>query len=157
MVLAPPAHADHCKQWLESHGYGHLAVEPTPSLTDGVAIQDPAKKFRFTNTLTARFNKREGALRKAVELRPDLILLELDLSDMSGLKFVDLLKDQPQLKTMPIVAMSIFPYLKAAALYGGCDDFLQKPVKMIDLMNHIRHYLHSSPAPTALTRSVSTF
>lgn len=65
VVLAPPAHADHCKQWLESHGYGHLAVVPEPSLADGVSVQDPGKKFRFTNTLTARFNMREGALRKA--------------------------------------------------------------------------------------------
>ena len=65
VVLAPPAHAGHCKQWLESHGHGHLAVEPARSLTDGVAIQDPAKKFRFTNTLTTRFKMREGALRKA--------------------------------------------------------------------------------------------
>ena len=65
VVLAPPAHAGHCKQWLESHGYGHLAVEPETRLADGVAIQDRARKFRFTNTLSARFNMREGALRKA--------------------------------------------------------------------------------------------
>jgi DNA-binding response OmpR family regulator len=82
-----------------------------------------------------------------LEFRPDLILLELDLTDMNGLKFVSLLREKPQLQTVPIVAMSIFPHLKTAALYGGCNDFLSKPVKMIDLMRHIRHYLrqtHSS-------------
>ena len=59
----------------------------------------------------------EGGLKKALEFRPDLILLELDLTDMNGLKFVSLLREKPQLQTVPIVAMSIFPHLKNAALY----------------------------------------
>ncbi len=64
VVLAPPAHVDHCTQWLASNGYGHLSVEPLASLTDGVAVQDRNHKFRYTNTLTARFKKQEGELRK---------------------------------------------------------------------------------------------
>jgi CheY-like chemotaxis protein len=74
---------------------------------------------------------------------------------MNGLEFVALLKEKPQLQKIPIVAMSIFAYLRTAALYGGCDDFLQKPVKMIDLMSHIKHYLRSGsslPAPDANLR-----
>ncbi|HEY7713325.1 MAG TPA: response regulator [Candidatus Binatia bacterium] len=90
----------------------------------------------------------EGGLRKALEHRPDLILLELDLTDMDGLEFVSLLKEIPRLQTIPIVAMSIFSYLRTAALFGGCDDFLKKPVKMIDLMSHIRQHLN----PTVLLR-----
>jgi len=83
----------------------------------------------------------EGGLRKAADYRPDLILLELDLTDMDGLRFVSLLKEKPELAKIPIVAMSIFPYLKSSALYGGCDDFLKKPVRMIDLMARIRGLL----------------
>jgi len=83
----------------------------------------------------------EGGLRKASDHRPDLILLELDLTDMDGLRLVSLLKDEPKLQRIPIVAMSIFPYLKAKALHGGCDDFMKKPVKMIDLMGHVQTYL----------------
>jgi DNA-binding response OmpR family regulator len=90
----------------------------------------------------------EGGLRKAQEFHPDLILLELDLTDMNGLEFVVLLKEKPQLQKIPIVAMSIFAYLKTAAMYGGCDDFLKKPVRMIDLMSHIkRHLCQGSPLP----------
>ncbi len=87
----------------------------------------------------------EGGLRKAMEYRPNLILLELDLTDMDGLEFVSLLKEKPRVETIPIVAMSIFSYMKNAALYGGCDDFLKKPVRMIDLMAHIRQFLHDAP------------
>jgi len=64
IVLAPPAHVDHCKQWLAANGRDGLEVEPLPALADGVAVQDAGRKFRYTNTLAARFKKQEGDLRK---------------------------------------------------------------------------------------------
>lgn len=64
VVLAPPAHVDAVKSWLDANGRGGLEVVPTPSLKDGVAVQDAAKTYRITNTLTARFDRQEGALRK---------------------------------------------------------------------------------------------
>lgn len=64
VVLAPPSHVEHCKAWLAANGHEQLAVEPHAALTDGVAVQDPNRSFRVTNTLTARFNRRESALRK---------------------------------------------------------------------------------------------
>jgi len=118
-----------------------LIVEKQPNYTQLLVKQVMFAGLRPQVAVTG-----EGGLRKALELRPDLILLELDLTDMNGLEFVALLKEKPQLQKVPIVAMSIFAYLKNAALYGGCDDFLQKPVKMIDLMNRIRPYLRHHPA-----------
>jgi CheY-like chemotaxis protein len=87
----------------------------------------------------------EGGLRKSIEYHPDLILLELDLTDMDGLELVSLIKDKPRIEKIPIVAMSIYAHLKFAALYGGCDEFLKKPVKMIDLMTHVRRFVHKMP------------
>jgi CheY-like chemotaxis protein len=73
---------------------------------------------------------------------------------MDGLEFVSLVKEEPLLQKTPIVAMSIFSYLKSAALLGGCDDFLQKPVKMIELMGHIRRLLKEEAAVTGKTPNV---
>lgn len=64
VVLAPPAHLDTVKAWLEANGRGGLAVEAAPSLKDGVAIQDASKSYRVTNTLATRFVRQESALRK---------------------------------------------------------------------------------------------
>jgi len=82
-----------------------------------------------------------GGLRKAQECRPDLILLELQLSDMNGLDFVSLLRQRPEADRIPIVAMSVFADLKSQCLRGGCNDFLQKPVKIIELMARIKKLL----------------
>jgi len=90
----------------------------------------------------------EGGVRKAIEHHPELILLELDLTDMGGLQFVSVLKERESLQKIPIVAMSIDGQMKAAALRGGCNAFMGKPVKMIELMAHIRRFVYgASVAP----------
>jgi DNA-binding response OmpR family regulator len=87
----------------------------------------------------------EGGIRKAIEHHPELILLELDLTDMGGLQFVSVLKERESLQKIPIVAMSIDGQMKAAALRGGCNEFMGKPVKMIELMAHIRRFIYRTP------------
>ena len=114
-----------------------LIVEKQPNYT-----QLLVKQIMFAGLSPLVAVTGEGGLRKAIDHHPDLILLELDLTDMNGLDLVSLIKDRPRLEKIPIVAMSIFPSMKYAALYGGCDEFLKKPVKMIDLMTHVRRFIH---------------
>lgn len=116
-----------------------LIVEKQPNYT-----QPLVKQVMFAGLKPIVAVTGEGGLRKAEEHQPNLILLELDLTDMNGLQLVSLLKERPKLERIPIVAMSIFPYLKTSALRGGCNDFLEKPVKMIELMSRIRHFLHDA-------------
>jgi DNA-binding response OmpR family regulator len=113
-----------------------LIVEKQPNYTQQLVKQIMFAGFNPIVAVTG-----EGGIRKALEFRPDLILLELDLTDMDGLEFVSLLKQWPKVEKIPIVAMSIFSFLRTAALFGGCDDFLQKPVKMIELIAHLRRAL----------------
>lgn len=126
-----------------------LIVEKQPNYTQPLVKQVMFAGFHPLVAVTG-----EGGLRKAIEHEPDLILLELDLTDMDGLEFVSLLKEKPRLEKIPIVAMSIFSYLKTPAIYGGCDDFLKKPVNMIDLMGHIRQFLRESPPDRKQGRAI---
>ena len=118
-----------------------LIIEKQPNYTQPLVKQVIFAGFDPVVAVTG-----EGGFRKALECHPDLILLELDLTDMHGLKLVSLIKEKSQLQKIPIIAMSIFPYLKDNALAGGCDDFLKKPIKMIDLMAHIRRFLVQTKA-----------
>ncbi|HZD41509.1 MAG TPA: response regulator [Terriglobales bacterium] len=90
-----------------------------------------------------------GGLRKAYECHPDLILLEIELSDMNGLELVAQLRQRPEADHIPIVAMSTFTNRKAQCLQSGCDDFLQKPIKMIELMGRIKKFLPGQFSPRA--------
>jgi two-component system, cell cycle response regulator DivK len=124
-----------------------LIIEKQPNYT-----QLLVKQVMFAGLTPIVAVTGEGGLRKAIEYHPDLILLELDLTDMDGLELVSLIKDKPRLEKIPIVAMSIFAHLKFAALYGGCDEFLKKPVKMIDLMTHVRRFVHKMPVSEPVKR-----
>jgi len=64
VILAPPQHVAVCRNWLARNGHSRLQVEPSSEFRDGVAIQDARRRFRVTNTLSARFEKRKEALRK---------------------------------------------------------------------------------------------
>jgi CheY-like chemotaxis protein len=88
----------------------------------------------------------EGGIKKVAECRPDLILMEGELSDMDIMEFISLLLQRPEADGVPVVAMSMFPHLKSKCLEGGCNDFLQKPIKMIDLMAHVRKFLQLKPS-----------
>jgi CheY-like chemotaxis protein len=88
----------------------------------------------------------EGGIKKVAECRPDLILMEGELSDMDIMEFISLLRQRPEADGVPVVAMSMFPHLKSKCLEGGCNDFLQKPIKMIDLMAHVRKFLQLKPS-----------
>ena len=128
-----------------------LIVEKQPNYTQLLVKQVLFAELRPLVAVTA-----EGGLRKALEFHPDLVLLELDLTDMHGLQFVSQMREHQRLQNIPIIVMSIFPHLKAAALNGGCQDFLQKPVKMIDLMGRIRRCLTQNDTAKHLENSASS-
>jgi len=114
-----------------------LIVEKNPNHTQSLITQ-----IRFAGLKPIVAITGEGGLRMAEECHPDLILFEVELPDMNGLRFVSEIRRNPEADRVPIVAMSAFPDLKARCLESGCDDFLLKPVKMIDLIARIKKFLH---------------
>ncbi len=64
VVLAPPAHVDRVRGWLEGNGHAGIPVEASPAHGDGVAVQDPKRTYRVSNTLGGRFDRVKGEARK---------------------------------------------------------------------------------------------
>lgn len=120
----------------KTEGKTVLIVEKQPNQTQLLVKQ---VMFAGLNPVVAVTG--EGGLKKLAEHRPDLILVELDLSDMDGLEFISALRLRPEADGIPIIGMSVFAHMRAASLNGGCNDFLLKPVKMIELMSRLRKFL----------------
>jgi DNA-binding response OmpR family regulator len=114
-----------------------LNVEKNPDYTQSLVTQILLAGFKPIVAVTG-----EGGLRMAEDCEPDLILFEVELPDMNGLRFVSEIRRNPEADRVPIVAMSALPDLKARCLEHGCNDFLLKPVRMIDLIARIRKFLH---------------
>jgi CheY-like chemotaxis protein len=114
-----------------------LIVEKNPDYTQSLVKQTRLAGLKPIVAITG-----EGGLKMAEECHPNLILLEVELPDMNGLRFVSAIRRNPEADQVPIVAMSAFPDLKSRCLERGCNDFLLKPIKMIDLIARLKKLLH---------------
>jgi signal transduction histidine kinase/CheY-like chemotaxis protein len=86
---------------------------------------------------------REG-LERAQELHPDLILMDNIMPVMDGLETTRRLRALPELKDIPVVAISASATKadKDKALAAGCTDFLSKPFRANELFALLERYLH---------------
>ena len=79
-----------------------------------------------------------GAIKSVEEHAPDVVLLDVGLSDMDGLEVVKAIRGNPQRHSIPIIAIGAFPHLKSRFLDNGCDGYVHKPIKALDLISQIR-------------------
>jgi DNA-binding response OmpR family regulator len=84
------------------------------------------------------------ALELALEVRPDLVILDLMLPGASGLDVLrSLRRDLPGGDT-PVIVMSAWGHADQAALEAGADRFLPKPFEPEDLTAMVEEVLDGS-------------
>src|SRR5215831_136060 len=85
-------------------------------------------------------------INRARNERPDLIVMDSKLPDISGLDATLLLKNDEQTKNIPIIAVTACatPEDKANALKSGCDAYVVKPVNIGNLLKTVESFLSSS-------------
>ncbi len=83
------------------------------------------------------------ALKIARESKPDLILMDIQLPGMSGLDVAKSIKEDENLKTIPIIAVTAFAMKgdEEKIRQGGCEDYLAKPISTSGLLEIIAKYL----------------
>ncbi len=82
-------------------------------------------------------------LRMAREERPDLILMDIQLPDVSGLEVTKWLKDDETLKSIPVIAITAFAMAgdKEKILEGGCDAYLVKPISIPNFLQTVERFV----------------
>ena len=99
---------------LEAHGYSTVATR------NGIEALDLARKHR-----------------------PDLILMDIQLPEVSGLEVTKWLKDDEDLRAIPVVAVTAFAMKgdKEKMQEGGCEDYISKPISVINFLKTVERYL----------------
>jgi two-component system, cell cycle response regulator DivK len=99
---------------LEAHGY-HTICTP-----DGFKVLDLARKHR-----------------------PDLILMDIQLPEVSGLEVTKWLKEDPELQVIPVVAVTAFAMKgdEERIREGGCEAYLSKPIPVAEFIETVRRFL----------------
>ena len=86
--------------------------------------------------------------RLAQERRPDLIVMDIQLPDVSGLEVTRRVKDDESLRAIPVLAVTAFAMVgdREKYLAGGCDAYVSKPVSVGDFLAAVARMLE--PAAT---------
>lgn len=80
----------------------------------------------------------------AAREHPDLILMDINLPDISGLEATRRIKSSPQLSHIPILAVTANSMAgdRETCLDAGCQDYLPKPVLKHELLKAIARLLN---------------
>ena len=79
----------------------------------------------------------------AREHSPDLILMDIQLPEVSGLDVTKWLKDDDDLKHIPVIAVTAFAMKgdEQKIREGGCEDYISKPISVTRFLEVIDSYL----------------
>ncbi len=80
--------------------------------------------------------------RMARKHRPDLILMDIQLPDISGLEVTKWLKDDETLKSIPVIAITAFAMEgdEEKILEDGCDAYIVKPISLSNFLQTVERF-----------------
>ena len=88
---------------------------------------------------------REGlqAMALARQHSPDLILMDIQLPEISGLEVTKWLKDDEELSHIPVIAVTAFAMKgdEERIRQGGCEAYISKPISVMHFLDVVRKHL----------------
>jgi len=90
------------------------------------------------------------AERILIGLRPDAIVLDIGLPGVDGIFYCERLRESPQTRHIPIIAISGSHEAGVRALAAGANAFAGKPFDPISLLSTVERLVGISPLETAL-------
>jgi two-component system cell cycle response regulator DivK len=83
------------------------------------------------------------ALRLARQHHPDLILMDIQLPEVSGLEVTKWIKEDEELRTIPIIAVTAFAMKgdEEKIREGGCEAYIAKPISVTNFLQTVARFL----------------
>ncbi len=83
------------------------------------------------------------ALKLAKAHNPDLILMDIQLPEVSGLEVTKWLKEDEELHEIPVIAVTAFAMKgdEERIREGGCEAYISKPISVANFMDTIRQFI----------------
>ncbi len=112
-------------------------------------VEDNELNMKLFNDLLEAHGYRTVQTRNAVEAvelvrkhMPDLILMDIQLPEVSGLQVTQWIKDDEALRHIPVVAVTAFAMKgdEEKIRQGGCEAYLSKPISVVKFLETVRNF-----------------
>jgi two-component system, OmpR family, KDP operon response regulator KdpE len=125
-----------------------LVIDDEPQILRALKTILGSKQFKVLTASTG-----EEGLTLAAAQKPDLIILDLSLPDLSGMEVCSRIREWSQI---PVIILSVRDREsdKVQALDRGADDYLTKPFGIEELLARIRVALRHSSASSSSQQTV---
>lgn len=86
-------------------------------------------------------NGRDG-VNAATKQLPDLIIMDLSMPEMDGWTAMRMIKGNESTSSIPMIALTAhaLPSDRKRAFDAGCDEYITKPMDLIDLLETVRSW-----------------
>lgn len=83
-------------------------------------------------------------LRLAREHKPDLILMDIQLPEVSGLEVTRWIKEDEELRAIPVIAVTAFAMKgdEEKMRKGGCEAYIAKPISVASFLETVERFIH---------------
>lgn len=90
----------------------------------------------------------EDGVRIAIERKPDLVLMDIQLPGINGIEALRQVRADPGCARIPVVAFtaSVTPTDRSQISAAGFDGFLSKPINLKEFLETVKRLLESRPA-----------
>ena len=85
-------------------------------------------------------NGKDGVA-KALETKPDLILMDVMMPGMSGFEAVKRLRQDAATRSIPVVMVTTEAESMEAGYESGCSDYVVKPIDQLELITKVKSLL----------------
>jgi two-component system cell cycle response regulator DivK len=84
-------------------------------------------------------------VRLAIERKPDLILMDIQLPDIDGIQALRLIRAEPSLDAVPVLAVSasVMPDEQVKIVNSGFDAFITKPINIRQFLENVERFVAS--------------
>ncbi|MCH7888768.1 MAG: response regulator [Proteobacteria bacterium] len=93
------------------------------------------------DTLEAKNGK--DALKLIRDHHPDLIIMDMQLPEVSGLEVTRQIKNDDEIKTIPVVAVTAFAMKGDEEKFraGGCEAYIAKPISVAQFVDTVKRFV----------------
>jgi two-component system, cell cycle response regulator DivK len=122
-------------------------IRPQPLILLAEDFEDARDLYRdyleFSGFSVETVDNGREAIARAIELQPDLILMDASMPILDGWQATKVLKDDAATRHIPVVALTAhaFDDARRQAKAVGCDAFITKPCLPNDLVDQVRSTL----------------